>query len=800
MKFATLLALGGSLAAISFAMPAMAQQEAAPAAAAADNAADESGVSNDIVVTARKREESAQDVPVALNVASEADLQNRSVVNITDIQQQTPALRFSQAALNPTGVYFAARGLVVTDTRLTFDPAIGLFVDGVYIPRTVGLGASDMYDVSRVEVLKGPQGTLYGKNNTAGAINIYYNEPTDELSGKVRFRAAEHQEFSGAAVANVPFNDIAALRVVGQVLTRGGNGRNIRTGTKLGKLDSQSVRGTLRIDAAENLRATVRGDYLQADATGLAYKGGTVLQGNGLCQVVRELNGGCAIGAAGPVYTAAGLAAQPTAVAAYLANTLGSPNDANLDVDPFSHTKAWGYSLTLDYDVSDAVSLKSITGVRKVRDESAIDLDGSQFSLISYPLHVLRSRQFSQEVQLSTNLLDDRLNLLVGGYLANEKGYERTEQITLGGGAGRTINEGDVKNKTIAGFAQGTFKITDQLNFTGGLRYTRDKRFLEAFNRNNLRCLSNATAFSATFVPAQCTSGPLHAKFDAWSWTASLDYKPVEDVLLFVRADRGYRTGGLPLTGGASPSAALTPAQNQALAAATFTAVRPEYALSFEGGFKADLFDRVLRLNASYYNVKYEDLQRNSSQILPGTTAIINFIGNVAAARVQGVEADAMLRPFEGLELGGGLSYVHPKYLSYTVSNVDLSGLPFVEVPRWTYSLTAAYTVTVGDAELRGQVDYGWQGKTVTSISQNISNGVITQELPGVRPSNESLNARLSLQLDDGLGVAVFGKNLTNDQYGNFPLALHANGSLGIRTSGGVNPPRTFGVEVNAEF
>jgi iron complex outermembrane receptor protein len=228
--------------------------------------------------------------------------------------------------------------------------------------------------------------------------------------------------------------------------------------------------------------------------------------------------------------------------------------------------------------------------------------------------------------------------------------------------------------------------------------------------------------------------------------------------------------------------------------------VRPEYALSFEGGFKADLFDRVLRLNASYYNVKYEDLQRNSSQILPGTTAIINFIGNVAAARVQGVEADAMLRPFEGLELGGGLSYVHPKYLSYTVSNVDLSGLPFVEVPRWTYSLTAAYTVTAGDAELRGQVDYGWQGKTVTSISQNISNGVITQELPGIRPSNESLNARLSLQLDDGLGVAVFGKNLTNDQYGNFPLALHANGSLGIRTTGGVNPPRTFGVELNAEF
>lgn len=441
--------------------------------------------------------------------------------------------------------------------------------------------------------------------------------------------------------------------------------------------------------------------------------------------------------------------------------------------------------------------------VRELRDDSKTDLDGSPFQLIEYPLHITRSKQFSQELQLNASLMEDRLNLILGGYYADEDGYEITGQRTLGvlsAARGLTINEGFIENKTVAAFGQASFRITDQIGITGGVRYTEDKRRTEARNRNNLTCTSLATNFGGAQTLANCTTGPLKAKFDAWSWTVSLDYKPVEDVMLFVRADRGYRTGIVPMTGGANPNAALTPAQNVAFALATFAVVNPEFALSFEGGIKAQFLDRRIRFNASYYNVKYDDLQRNASGVLPGTNppAVFNFVANVATARVDGIEADVLFRPIDGLELGGAVSYVHPKYNSYVVGGVDLSGVPFIEVPEWSYSLTGAYTARVGSAEVRFQLDYAWQDATVTSVTQAVTGGVVSAIFPGIRPSNETLNGRIGVTLDNGLAIAVFGKNLTNDRYGNFPLAL--NTSLGIQTVGGANAPRQFGVEVSAEF
>lgn len=785
IRFRKTIAVGASLVALVSTIPAFAAE------AAEEGATDNSG---DIVVMARKREESAQSVPLALNVASEKDLVNRSVVTVNEVQSQVPALRFSQAALNPSGFYLAMRGLVVTDARLTSDAAIGLFIDGVYIPRVIGVGATEMWDAARVEVLKGPQGTLFGKNNTAGAINIFFNEPTDKTEGKVRIRAVTHEEFSGAAMVNLPMSDKAALRLAGQVIARSGWGTNTFTGTKLGKLNAQSIRGTLKLTPTDTFTAIFRADYLHADATSAPFKGGVFLGGNSLAEVRTAL---------GLANDTAGNAA---AVAAYTAYSTGDPNVTSMNVDPLSTTEGWGASLTLDFEASDQLSLKSITAVRSIHDNSAVDLDGSPFKIIEYPQHVTNSRQFSQELQANLSLAEDRVNLIFGGFYSSETGHEMSGQTTVGtlsAATGQTINNAQVLNRSIAGFAQANVKITDQLNFTGGVRYTKDHREAEMVNYNNLRCTSLAQAFSATFTMAQCTTGVLKADFSAWSWTASLDYKPMDGVMLFARADRGYRTGVIPMAGGASPNAALTSDQNKAFALSTFSTVNPEYALSFEVGFKADFLDRRARINASYYNVKYSDLQRGASGVLPGTTAVFNFIANVASARVQGFEADASFRPIDGLELGGAVSYLTPKYLGYTVGGVDLTSLPFIEVPNWTYSLNAAYTAQLDGASLRFGVDYGWQSKTTLSVSNSTTTNssgqtVVGSIFPAIRPSNENLNARISLQLDSGLGIAVFGRNLTNDRYGTYPLGLTT--SLGVQTIGGMNPPRTFGIELNAEF
>jgi iron complex outermembrane recepter protein len=759
----TLLACMAFGATLAFA-PAIGRTEGADETAVQSGGENSEGI-GEIIVTARKREESAQSTPISLTVTTADDLKNRSIVSLAEVQQLTPSLTMTQASLSPSSTYFSGRGLTVNDTRLTTDPAFGYYVDGVIRPGTLGSGLP-LLDVARIEVLNGPQGTLYGKNNTGGAVNVYTNLPTHNFEGLVKVEGGSYGTAGAGAVLNIPVSPTLAIRAVGQYNYRDGYGTNSFNGEKYGHLGTESGRISALWEPIDALTVTVRADYTKSDATSTAYKGANAV--NVPSAVTTE------------IMRETGVATPAAAAALLLGYANGSFNSGSTNVMPFEDMKLYGASANIDWRLSEHLSVKSITAIRRVLRTAAVDLDASPFQLLDFPYLNASDAAFSQELQLSGTAFADRLNYIVGGFYGDENGRDVTVQRALGvlsAASGPGVTNDIFENKTIAGFAQGTYRIIDQLSATGGVRYTKDERFLTAANYTNVACNSLGVSI-ASLGGAPCIVTLTPATFHATTYTASLEYHPVTDILLYLKADHGYRTGGLPGTGGSAVSPAA--------AALSFRPYNPEYVQSYESGIKSDLLERKLRVNLDYYRATYSDLQRNVTLPVPGTLNIVNAVANIAKARVQGVEGHLTALPFKGLELSGVFAYTNPVYLSYTVNGTDLSHQPFVEAPKWTYGVSATYTAHVRYGSVTGELDYSWVDTTTTVPPA------------GIRPSYETLNARISLATEGGLEVAVYGKNLTNDQVSMFQLDEFA--ALGAIFNGPSSPPRTLGVEVIKHF
>jgi iron complex outermembrane recepter protein len=731
---------------------------------AANNSSDNNGLA-EILVTARKRSENAQDTPISLTVVSGSDLERRSVSTLSDIQLETPSLKFSPNSLSPSTSILSGRGLSVVDARLTTDPAFGMYVDGVYLPRTLGSNASDLIDIDRIEVLNGPQGTLYGKNSTGGAVNVFTNLPTHTLEGLVKVQGGDYGDRDAALVLNVPIGESFAIRGVVQYNHRDGFGTNAFNDTAFGYLDASSVRLSALWTPTDNVTLLVRSDYSSTSSTGNAMKGPAVLLPNSLLITEVALETGLSPAAAGRLYQS---------------YASGNIDDGSLDVSPLEKIQLYGYSATIDWTISANLALKSISAVRYIHRNGAIDLDGSPFQIFESPVLQTDDRQFSQEVQLQGNLFDNKLKYIFGGYYADEKGTELNVQDALGslsGPAGSTTFSTEAENKTDAAFAQATYKLADPLSFTAGLRYTEDKRSLGAANQNNISCLSLGVSL-ASLAGAPCFAY-FSVNFNAISYTGSVEYKVRPDILLYGKVDHGYRTGGLPENGGSaiSPAAALL----------SFSAFKPEYAQSYEAGLKSEFFDRHARFNLALYTVTYSDLQRGITTPVPGTSSLVTIVQNVAKARVNGVEADATVLPLPGFELSATFGYTDPRYLSYTADGVDMSSQPFVFVPRFSYSVSAAHNSKLTFGSLREQLDYSWTDSMVTAIPD------------AVQSPEKALNARVTLGLDkERFEVSIFGKNLTDYRESLYPLSVLP--TLGAIWNGPSNNPRTYGVEATERF
>lgn len=784
---------------------AQAQQDTQAAPAAAATAADDaqSGL-GEIIVTARKVAENLQDVPVAVTAFSGEALTQQNARAVPDVALLTPGLTFSTPQTTPSAVVISIRGQVQNDTLSTLDPSVGVYVDGLYWARAFGLNAS-LVDIANVQTLKGPQGTLFGRNTTGGALLVNSNDPSfsEGLSGTISGTYGNFNYAAGTAVLNAPLiDDKLALRVAFSQNRRDGYVREINTNRKLGNLDDTTFRAKLLIKPSDAFRLLLSAELYRssviANPERMEYVSPT-----GLGNVEAGLE---TLGAAGcfdltgnptPACLAAGYTRLNNNVAANR-----NLDQVSLSALPFSYSKTQTYSATATVDTSFG-EIKAIGGYRHVRDFSQNDNDGSDvFILEGVPANSDADiKQWSGEVTVTGKALNDKLDFVVGGFIFRETGtdgslfsnFNALSSAAVGGATVLNRYAGRIVNTSKGVYAQATYHFTDVLSFTGGLRYSSDKKGLT---------LNNATLVGpAEFCLLAACPTTNSDTFNGVSYTAVLDYKLSNDMLVYAKTSRGFRSGGQNFRGTGAVAASLLP-------------FKPEIAYSHELGLKSELFDRTVRLNLAGYYTVVNDIQRSTTLFAGGTTA--TYISNAAKMRIYGMEAEASLALPAGFRLDATAAYTHPKYARFVdpATNFDRSNEPIILVPEWTASISPSWTGDVSFGRVGLRADFAYQSKTTVYPTGFYTDdaGVIRDATTG-QPFSATdaagftaaatdrahwlINARANVTLLDGkLDIAVWGRNLGNERdiVGALPLAGLGSAAV-IRRE-----PRTYGTTATVKF
>lgn len=749
---------------------ALAQQAGAPQRhgdiapnATQDEATREPAALEDIVVTARKTTERSQTVPIAITTVTSQRLTDLNVRDIMDVQKVTPGLQIQSQGTGGRAK-IAIRGQSEADSRLTTDGSVGVYIDGVPLVRSYGLRSS-LVDIAQIEVLKGPQGTLFGKNTTGGALNITTQHPTYSAGGYVDLLYGEYDSAQALAVVNMPLiDDKLALRAVGQIITREGfgkdaNGRDIQ--------DDNVVNGRLllRADPVSTINILLSADFVRQRNAGAAV---IITQDSMLANANRANS---TLGA-----IAAQLGLDPDSAASrmtaytvwrqYLSsNRRGSFYDTSGSSGYRDDLNHEGLSAAVAIDLGFAQA-KSITAFRKLTRASPQDLDGTPFDLLVVNL-ATRQKNFSQELQLAEvdgHGLDWQLGAFYNRETGNELSVNNTNSFVNSSRA--AVTDGDVENESIAGYGQATLHLSDSLRATGGLRYTADRRAIVSHNRVDPQL---ATAPTVPASVARCNlltpalGGPTYPRcayrastdFDALTWLVSIDWKPTPDTMLYASNSRGYRAGGYTL------GAAGTLQVNQAQLNASFTPFAPEKVTNYEIGLKSELLDRRLRFNAAAFYQDYTDIQVQIRDVIDNY--VVTLIRNAAAARLYGGEVELTAVPTTGLTLTVAGSYLKARYRSFlardTAGNLTDRSRERFPVPEFTFNLGATYQIPLTDGHVRLTTNYSWQDDTVYRPETPTLAGV-TQSAYGL------LDMRITWHIESqGLDLAVFGRNLTNKKY-----------------------------------
>jgi iron complex outermembrane receptor protein len=743
----------------------------------------------DIVVTARRREESLQKTPVAITAFSSGDLNRHSIINVSDIGRLTPSLNFDKTVYDPFSANVGIRGQKTNDSILNVSPAIGLYIDDVYQGNTLATSATSLLDVQRIEVLKGPQGTLYGRNTTGGALKIVTALPDyDGASGAVRVGLGNYNLDRESAMINVPLvADQMALRLSGSHEHHGGYGYDTNNRRPLADLKADAIRGTLRIDPTSGFQIVLRGDYARARSGGtVEYLGAlapptvvnpfllnAAIYSNVLtfAQAVPVLTG-----RATPAQLAGVLAGQkviydrllPTLNRKSYRQAYFTPQQARLEV--------YGSSVTLQKSLTDDILIKSISALRYVDRVTQVQIDGTIYPGLYGVPSDLQSRQLTQELQLDGKAIGGRLKWILGYYyydMVGTEGRNPTNQLPFINPRSPNFSSQQVRQRSNAFFGQATFALAPAINVTGGLRWTRESARIRAteFQGNPGVC---AIPAAQQTPPGACVAR-IGQTFKNLSYTGGIDWSPTDAVLLYAKTSRGFKAGG----------------QNKNPPFLPFAA---ETVTDYEAGAKLDLLDRRLRVNTALYHSKYDNIQR--TVLVAQNGGVFTSIANAAAATIDGVEAEITARPVQPLVLGASLAYTDAKYQTYVnqATGQDLSANSFQGQPRWQWSLSALLTVPTPAGDLAASVDYTRQ-TTVELLPDSKSiytNGYSTQKGYGL------LNARVTLKIDRfDADVALWGRNLTNKLYQ--AGATDATGSAGFGAAF-LGDPRIYGVELTKRF
>lgn len=722
-------------------------------------AAQQSGQIEDIVVTAQRRAESAQDVPISLQSFSSSQLAQVGVRSTEDLTSVVGGMVVQPSAARPA---IFVRGVGTNSSSTT--PAVLTFVDGVYYP----FGQSmEFANVSSIEVLKGPQGTLFGRNATGGVIQIATKPPSETPGAKVEVGYGNYQTVDGSAYVTGGLTDGVAVDVALRYRDQGdGFGTNIFNGNDVFFTNKFSARARLRAELSDVTNLMLTADYSQVQGTvgtnvGPAFGYNTLFVGGAL---------------------------RTRGTAFY-------PGDYDLNAGPRTpgyRSKEKGVSGTFETQFSD-ITLRSITAYRESREHIKIDFDGGPAQAIN--LTIIRSPRtaFTQELQLISN---DKgpFQWVAGLFYYNFKGNSNPFDLNIlvpsvpAAACGapalgltpipcRRAAFAKDSDESIAAYGQGTYEILPETRLTLGVRYTIEKRKI-----------NGGVIVNGTDDPNR--RGGLSQTFKEPTWRVALDHRFTPDVLAYGSVSRGFNAG---LYNGNSVAGFRTETQNPR--------VRPEFLTAYEIGTKADLLDRHLRINLSGFYYDYKDLQ----QQIYDAGAVVTI--NAASAQIKGIDLDVIVRPINSLTLSVSGTYLDTKYKSYPAApnyvvnpngsitaGIAASGIPgslnaagkkIVNAPEWSWTASASHVLETSMGSFTTSANLNYRGKTFSDPLNRFA-----------LPTRYVLDATERWTDADGrFFVSVWAKNLLDKQYDYAINILTPTGLVGNPA-----PPRTYGATIGFEF
>lgn len=763
-KFSSrLLATAVSVIAIASVSSVFAQERAAPPAQEPEQAS--SGGVADIIVTAQKRAQNLNDVGLSITAASADQLASAGVSNAGDLAKITPGFTFTKSQ-DGTPLY-TLRGVGFNDYTLGASPAVSVYVDQV--PLAYGAFTQGVsLDLERVEVLKGPQGILFGQNSTGGAINYIAAKPTQSLEAGVTASYGRFNTFDGEAFISGPVSDTLAVRLAGAATISGPWQYNYNRDASLGRQDQ--LRGRFQAEWKPTERLT-----MLFSANGWRDKSDT--QAGQLQGLFLQLNEATA-----PFAAAAGAAdltetLRRIAVFRTLSPAPDNARAADWDGDRDLTRDDGFYQLSLrnDYELTDDITLTSITAYSRYNENYSVDRDGTPLKNAGVNADG-RVSSFNQELRLSGDM--HGLNWLIGGNYAKNKVRSANDILTgdstntaiLPGGpwiaASTTTITQDIRDWAIFGNVEA--EVTQQLTLLAGARYAKSKNDYTSCMTGDIgmqttfgvlsdaisgtpgaalgptSCLSmDATTFENTRVPYTDSLNE-----DNFSWRLGVNYKPTQDVLLYALASRGYKSGSFP-TLPASTTAQLTP-------------VTQESVTAYEVGAKISALDRALQFNVAAFHYIYKDKQIRGLVIDPVFNQLEKLV-NVPKSRINGAEVEITARPVSGLTLRGAVTYVDSKVLDFTGINNervagDFSGSSLPFSPKW---------------HLVGDINYEWDLNDDMNafVGANMLYNSTTNSTLGVAPSSvidafTTVDMRVGIKArDDRWSLSVWGRNVFNEYY-----------------------------------
>ncbi len=654
----------------------------------------------EIIVTAQKIKQNLQEVPIAVTAIGGNRISDLHATTLEGLNGTVPSIQINHYVNTPNTAAIFIRGMGILEA----DPYAGQTVSIVYdgIPQFFSMGALvNLFDVERVEVLRGPQGTLFGANTTGGVVNVITRAPSGELGGQLELTYGNwnHYEVNGALEFPL-VKDILAARVTVSHMQRDGFVTNIVDGSSMGDRKLDAIRGTFKLTPSENFDATLVAEYDQT-------RNGSPVQING------GVAGEALTVAAGTVFPNSDMPMYQSPCPS-MTEPCHAPDHylgANGQVPDKSDMNTYFADLTMNWNNTPIGDITSITGYKNFRLVEYTDQDGTPLFLLD-TFRDTKGWQFSQELRTHAQI-GDRLEAIIGGFYLKTH-YNHIQVLRLPG-LGlvdiRQANPQDQDQYSISGFAQGYYHLTDKLQLQAGIRYSHEQTEMAAeLNRYG----GTSGFFGGTYIPSLSIAAGGKKSWDNVGWKLGVDYQVTPDHLVYATWARGFKSGGF--AGRIGVPQDIGP-------------YNPEHVDTFEVGLKADWLDKRLRTNIAVFYTSYRDMQLAQQYFTEdenGVTIQGNTILNVASATIKGVEFDATAVPVEGLTLKGSVAYLDAKYKKFLFTqidpvvgaiDVDLAGNQLQNSPKWSGSFDVNYQVPVGEGKVTFNAVYTYTGsKYLTSL------------------------------------------------------------------------------------